>query len=86
MNFGKFKSMKRVHAMFCHILEADMAAQNEKEKLYIRALMVQCLKALHEFTQWVDWRTAWPLTHMPDPIENHQLGGQRWRWSACWRC
>ena len=36
--------------------------------------MVQCLKALHEFAQQGDWRTAWPLTHMPDPIENQQLG------------
>ena len=27
INFGKVKSMKRVHAMFCHVLEADMAGR-----------------------------------------------------------
>ena len=32
INFGKLKSIKRVHAIFCHVLEADMAAQTEKEK------------------------------------------------------
>ena len=52
-----------------------MAAQSEKEKLYVRALMVQCREALHEFAQQGDWRTAWPLTHMPDTIENQQLVG-----------
>ena len=67
--------MKRVHAMLCHMLEADMAAESKLDRLYTRSLVVQCLKALHEFAQQGDWRTAWPLTHMPDPIENNQLGG-----------
>ena len=35
INFGKFKSMKRAHAMCCHVLEADLAALSEKEKLYV---------------------------------------------------
>ena len=75
INFGKFNSMRRVHAMFCHVLEADMVAETPSDHLYVRALMVQCLKALHEFAQQGDWRTAWPLTHMPDPISHNPLGG-----------
>jgi hypothetical protein len=75
INFGKFNSMRRTHAMLCHILEADVAAETRADHLYVRALMVQCLKALHEFAQQGDWRTAWPLTHMPDPITQNPLGG-----------
>ena len=75
INFGKFNSMRRVHAMLCHILEADQAAESRDDHMYVRALMVQCLKALHEFAQQGDWRTAWPLTHMPDPIQHSSLGG-----------
>ena len=75
INFGKFNSMRRVHAMLCHILEADVAAEALTDHLYVRALMIQCLKALHEFAQQGDWRTAWPLTHMPDPISHNPLGG-----------
>ena len=67
--------MKRVHTMFCHILEADMAAESSQDRLYTRALVVQCLKALHEFSQQGDWHTARPLTHMPDPIDNNHLVG-----------
>ena len=75
INFGKFNSMRRTHAMLCHILEADLAAETRADHLYVRALMVQCLKALHEFAQQGDWRTAWPLTHMPDPVSQNPLGG-----------
>ena len=75
INFGKYNSMRRTHAMLCHILEADLAAVTRADHLYVRALMVQCLKALHEFAQQGDWRTAWPLTHMPDPVSQNPLGG-----------
>ena len=75
INFGKFKSIRRVHAMFCHVLEADMAANTREEHLYVRALMIQCMKALHEFSAQGDWRTAWPLTHFPDPVNQNPLGG-----------
>ena len=75
INFSKFKSMKRIHAILRHILRADMAAESKLDRLYTRALVVQCFKAFHGFAQQGDWPTSWPLKHIPDPIENNQLGG-----------
>ena len=75
INWGKFKSMKRCHAMLCHVLELDSRAQTRPERQAVRAQIIQCLKALHEFAGQGDWRTAWPLTHLPDPVEAMPMAG-----------
>ena len=41
----------------------------------MEAQVIQCLKALHEFAVQADWRTAWPLTHLPDPVDVSPLAG-----------
>ena len=38
-------------------------------------VVLSFMKALHEFAQQGDGRTAWPLTHFPDPIQHNPLGG-----------
>ena len=67
--------MKRCHAMLCPVLEQSRAATTRREKEAVEAQVVQCFKALREFSQQVDWCTAWPLAHILDLIENNQLGG-----------
>ena len=75
IDWGKFKSMKRCHAMLCHILEQDMVAQSAHQRLAVHAQIIQCLKSLHEFALQGDWRTAWPLTMLPDPVEQSGMAG-----------
>ena len=41
----------------------------------MEAQVVQCLKALPEFAVQADWRTARPLTHLPDPVDASPLVG-----------
>ena len=55
--------------MLCHVLEQSRTATTRREKEAVEAQIVQCFKALHEFAVQADWRTAWPLTHLPDPVD-----------------
>ena len=61
--------------MLCHVLAQSRAATTKREKEAVEAQVDQCLKALHEFAVQADWRTAWPLTHHPDPADTSPLVG-----------
>ena len=75
IKWGKCKSMKRCHEMMCHVLEQSRLATTPKQKRAVEAQIIQCLEALHEFAVQADWRTAWPLTHLPDPVGAAPLVG-----------
>ena len=36
---------------------------------------MQCMKALHEFSNFGAWKTAWPMTHIVDPLDKYSHGG-----------
>ena len=71
IKWQKYASIKRCDWMMCHVLET---LEKGKPEL-ARAQLVQCLKALDEFTRHGSWRSAWPLTHMVDPLRRQQHGG-----------
>ncbi len=57
--------------MLCHIVETI----DKGNPRLARAQCIQCMKALREFADLGSWRTAWPLTHMPEPLKRHHRGG-----------
>ena len=40
------------------------------------------MKAIHQFVLDSNWRTAWPLTFLPDPIEKRKHGGTEYELEA----
>ena len=45
------------------------------EYLQAEAQLVQLMKATHQFGLTGSWRTAWPYTHLPDPLEKRCHAG-----------
>ena len=71
IRWGKYASIRRVDWMLCNLMET----LDRKEPELCRAQVVQCMKALHEFSNVGSWKTAWPLTHMVDPLRSYTHGG-----------
>ena len=71
IKWKKFTSMRRVDFMFCQILES----MEQGKTAYAQGQVVQCMKALHEFSKLGSWRAAWPLTYMVDPFDLDGHGG-----------
>jgi len=70
INFGKYRSMLRVFAMF----GAVKALQEKKQYARAEAQVVQCLKSIHQFALDGSWKVAWPLTFLVDPVEKAKTG------------
>ena len=71
IRWGRFASVRRCDWMLCNLLETLEKGELELGK----AQLVQCLKSLHEFSNNGAWKTAWPLSHMIDPMRTHIHGG-----------
>jgi len=71
VKWKKYTSMKRVHFMFCMILEL----MEQDKGMQARAQVVQCLKSIQEFAKHGSWRAAWELTYLPDPLSVNSHGG-----------
>ena len=71
IRWKKFASIRRADWMMSNVLES----LDRGETAIARAQVVQCMKALHEFTNFGTWRAAWPMTFMIDPLERYQNGG-----------
>ena len=63
--------MRRVDFMLCQNLES----MEQGKTAYAQGQVVQCMKALHEFSKLGSWRAAWPLTYMVDPFDLDGHGG-----------
>ena len=68
---GKMESMQRVYIMLSEILRLQVAG----DAAAVAAQTVQSMKAIHQFAVDNIWRTAWPLTFLPDPLTRRRLGG-----------
>ena len=71
IRWQKFTSMKRADWMLCHVLET----LDTGNPALARAQVIQCLKATRDFASTGNWKAAWPLTHMPDPLKRQRHGG-----------
>ena len=73
LSFGKHRSLMRIHFAISHTLQLML-----KNKHQLAALeMTQLLRALHQCSlDNGDWRTAWLLTGLPDPVERPKFGGE----------
>ncbi len=71
IRWKKYSSIRRVDWMLCNIPET-METGNHR---LAQAQLIQCLKSLHEFSNFGSWKAAWALTHMVDPLNKYQHGG-----------
>ncbi len=73
LGWGKHRSLMRIHFAISHMLQLML-----KNKHQLAALeMTQLLRALHQASlDNGDWRTAWLLTGLPDPVERPKFGGE----------
>ena len=65
LNWGKQRTLHRVHYALSSILELQLQGKTMQSTL----LMTQVLRSIHQCSlDQGDWRTAWLLTHLPDPM------------------
>ena len=69
--WGKYRSMLRMYVMMGEV----KALMEGGEYLQAEAQLVQLMKATHQFGLTGSWRTAWPYTHLPDPLEKRCHAG-----------
>lgn len=73
--WGKHRSLMRVHYAVSEALEQLL---NLKGKTKLAGLqLVQLLRGIHQCSLDAgDWKTAWLLLHLPDPVERPRFGGE----------
>ena len=73
LSWGKHRSLMRIHFAISHTLQLML-----KNKHQLAALeLTQLLRALHQCSlDNGDWRTAWLLTGLQDPVAKPQFGGE----------
>lgn len=73
LNWGKQRTLHRVHYALSSILELQLQGKTMQSTL----LMTQVLRSIHQCSlDQGDWRTAWLLTHLPDPLLRPRFGGE----------
>lgn len=73
LNWGKQRTLHRVHYALSSILELQLQGKTMQSTL----LMTQVLRSIHQCSlDQGDWRTAWLLTHLPDPMLCPRFGGE----------
>ena len=70
ITWGRMLSMKRVWTMFAEV----MRLMDLKDYDMAHAQMVQNMKCIHQLSSDGQWKVAWSLTFLPDPIENKRSG------------
>lgn len=73
LNWGKQRTLHRVHYALSSILELQLQGKTMQSTL----LMTQVLRSINQCSlDQGDWRTAWLLTHLPDPMLRPRFGGE----------
>ena len=73
LNWGKQRTLHRLHYALSSILELQLNGKTMRATL----LMTQVLRSIHQCSlDQGDWRTAWLLTHLPDPMLRPRFGGE----------
>lgn len=71
--WGKHRSLMRVHYAVSEALEQLLHGKTKLAGLQL----VQLLRGVHQCSLDAgDWRTAWLLLHLPDPVERPRFGGE----------
>ena len=65
MNWGKMVSLTRCFKMMGAYLKLNRAKKHSE----CAAQLVQCMKSLVEMSCYQDWRIAWPINYLEDPLE-----------------
>jgi hypothetical protein len=72
MSWGRHKGLQRMHYMLAEVFER----LDQKGPLEAQSLVAQCLKAVHQAClDDGDWKTAWLLTTLRDPLRREKFGG-----------
>lgn len=70
---GKHRSLMRIHFAVSEALEQLLKGKTKLAGLQL----VQLLRGVHQCSlDGGDWRTAWLLLHLPDPVERPRFGGE----------
>jgi len=73
LNWGKQKSLMRLHFGISEALETLLKGKVEQSALQLTLL----LRAIHQCSlDGGNWKVAWLLTHMVDPLERPKFGGE----------
>ncbi len=73
LNWGKQKSLMRLHFGISEALETLLKGKVEQSGLQLTLL----LRAIHQCSlDGGNWKVAWLLTHMVDPLERPKFGGE----------
>eukprot|EP00930_Biecheleria_cincta_P056815 TRINITY_DN42861_c0_g1_i1.p2 TRINITY_DN42861_c0_g1~~TRINITY_DN42861_c0_g1_i1.p2 ORF type:complete len:317 (-),score=54.78 TRINITY_DN42861_c0_g1_i1:318-1268(-) len=64
VNWKRYLSLKRAFVLMGKALELNRAGHH----MQANAQLVQNMQALKEMSVYGDWKVAWPVTHLPDPI------------------
>lgn len=71
--WGKHRSLMRIHFAVSEALEQLLKGKTKLAGLQL----VQLLRGVHQCSlDGGDWRTAWLLLHLPDPVERPRFGGE----------
>lgn len=71
--WGKHRSLMRIHYAVSEALEQLLKGKTKLAGLQL----VQLLRGVHQCSlDGGDWRTAWLLLHLPDPVERPRFGGE----------
>ena len=70
--WGRHRGLQRMHYMLCELfVRLDAGRADESQ-----ALTVQCPKAVHQAQlDDGDWKMAWLLTNLRDPLQRTRFGG-----------
>ncbi len=75
INFDRFKSMLRMLILFGKVEALLWKAQStDRHVQQAHVQCVQAMKAIHQFNSDADWKTAWPLTFVADPVVKRRAG------------
>ena len=73
INWGKNKSLMRLHYGMSEALETLLKGKSEQAALQLTML----LRATHQCSlDGGNWKVAWLLTHMADPLDRPRFGGE----------
>ena len=73
INWGKNKSLMRLHYGMSEALETLLKGKSEQAAMQL----VMLLRATHQCSlDGGNWKVAWLLTHMADPLDRPRFGGE----------
>lgn len=73
INWGKNKSLMRLHYGMSEVLETLLKGKSEQAALQLTNL----LRATHQCSlDGGNWKVAWLLTHLADPLDRPRFGGE----------